>query len=738
MADSIIAQSSDTAKDLMNKENLIFLQPQEFTISLGKNRFDTNWQPERMNKHNFLRHLKQVRCTKETMLDYDNMSKEERDKTKNGKSFVGGIIEGGNRLKTNVTARTMLTLDADYAGLDFLDATQKMFEGIAHVIYSTHSYRPEKPKYRLILFVNREMDCDEHEAVSRKIAAELGIERFDSTTFDSNRLMYFPSCSNDATPVLVNREGAELNVNDILDKYEDWHDPTQWPRHPGADKPWQQYGDKRKILDDPREKGGVIGAFCKAYSITETIEKFIPNQYEPFKNHTDRFTFTGGSSSGGFIVSEDLLAHSFHATDPCSGLTVNAFDLVRLHKFGHMDGIKDVESDKKPSYKEMLTFARKDEKVKPILLGEAFNTPSSEQGKSDPYGALRGMLLDEGYSVNEYGQLCAIKYEKQTGVPYLYPLADFVAWVNRQIIKDNNIERVLKFEVEGLATGGRKLKEIKVPSDKFTAMQWAVDNWGAKANIRPGASNRDHVRFVVQFLGKESSTEMQYGHLGWRKIEGKWCYLYAGGAIGDSSIIVDVKDEGLDAYTFAEEDSDLRAAATASLKTIESAPFEVTLPLFALTYLAPLCEPLRRAKHEPSFIMWLSGTTGSMKSTLVALFLSHFGDFTNKNLPASFKDTANALERKGFFTKDSILCVDDYHPSHSQFEAQKMRSIAEMLLRGYGDRKGRGRLNADATAKQALIPQGLCIVTGEDHPSGGQSAAARLLWHRAGKRTSQH
>ena len=307
----------------------------------------------------------------------------------------------------------------------------------------------------------------------------------------------------------------------------------------------------------------------------------------------------------------------------------------------------------------------------------------------------------------------------------MYPLADFVAWVNRQIIKDNNIDRVLKFEVEGLASGGKKLKEIKVPSDKFTSMQWAVDNWGAKANIRPGASNKDHVRFVVQFLGKESSTEMQYGHLGWRKIEGKWCYLHAGGAIGDSSIIVDVKDEGLDAYTFAEEDSDLRAAATASLKTIESAPLEVTLPLFALTYLAPLCEPLKRAKHEPSFIMWLSGTTGSMKSTIAALFLSHFGDFTNKNLPASFKDTANALERKGFFTKDSILVVDDYHPSHSQFEAQKMRSIAEMLLRGYGDRKGRGRLNADATAKQTLIPQGLCIVTGEDHPSGGQSAAAR-------------
>jgi len=290
-------------------DNFIPIATLDFTISLGKNKFDTNWHPEVMSKHNFLRHLSKARRTKETMLDYDNMNKEERDHAKNGKAFVGGIIKNGNRLKTNVTARTMLTLDADYAEQDFLEVTQQLLNGISHAVYSTHSHRAAKPKYRLIIFVDREMDCDEHEAISRKMAARIGMERFDCTTFDSNRLMYFPSCSKDADPVFEIREGSILNADVMLDEYEDWHDPTQWPRHTEEDKPFKQSGANGKVNEDPRKKGGIIGAFCRSYSITEAIAKFIPSEYESARS-SDRFTYTGGSGYGGLLVYNDLLAYS--------------------------------------------------------------------------------------------------------------------------------------------------------------------------------------------------------------------------------------------------------------------------------------------------------------------------------------------------------------------------------------------------------------------------------------------
>ena len=85
-------------------------------------------------------------------------------------------------------------------------------------------------------------------------------------------------------------------------------------------------------------KRGVIGAFCRTYSVTQAMERFIPGMY----GETDisgRYTYTGGSTAGGAIVYDgDRFLYSHHATDPCSGLLVNAFDLVRLHKYGDLDG----------------------------------------------------------------------------------------------------------------------------------------------------------------------------------------------------------------------------------------------------------------------------------------------------------------------------------------------------------------------------------------------------------------
>ena len=92
------------------------------------------------------------------------------------------------------------------------------------------------------------------------------------------------------------------------------------------------------------------------------MEKFIPGLYEP-TDMEGRYTYTGGTTVGGAIVYDgDLFLYSHHATDPCSGLLVNAFDLVRLHKFGDRDqeAKEGTPNSKLPSFIAMTKLASND------------------------------------------------------------------------------------------------------------------------------------------------------------------------------------------------------------------------------------------------------------------------------------------------------------------------------------------------------------------------------------------
>ncbi|MGO4147933.1 hypothetical protein AB4Y77_22975, partial [Paenarthrobacter sp. YAF11_1] len=150
----------------------------------------------------FVDRLRKVRRTAETMAQYDKMPVAGKGKAKDGPSFVGGLVRGGRRKKENVDTRSLITLDVDRGDEDFLFAVELVLGGCAYAIYSTHSHRPQKPKYRLIVPTDRSMSPDEYAAVSRKLAEQIGMQYFDKTTFDVHRLMYLPSCSKDAEPVL--------------------------------------------------------------------------------------------------------------------------------------------------------------------------------------------------------------------------------------------------------------------------------------------------------------------------------------------------------------------------------------------------------------------------------------------------------------------------------------------------------------------------------------------------------
>lgn len=336
----------------------------DLDIALGNSYKEVNWKMKSVTWSEFVARLRKVRRTSETLAQYDAMTKDQRDEVKDGSCFVAGFLQGGRRKKEALESRSMITLDADAADENFIDTVDLALGGTSYVIYSTHSHRDTAHRYRVIIQPNRSMTPDEYSAVSRKLAEIIGMDYFDGTTFQVERLMYFPSCSVDAEPVLIEAVGAPLDVDGVLAEYINWTDIGAWPRHPKEKGAVQLAGAR---AEDPREKPGVIGAFCRAYSIEEGIDTFLGDVYES-GTMENRYTYLGGHSGNGLEIYPDQdLAYSHQDSDPgANGRTHNLFDLVRLHLFAEKD--EDVKEGtnlvKLPSHEAMLAFAVADDRVK--------------------------------------------------------------------------------------------------------------------------------------------------------------------------------------------------------------------------------------------------------------------------------------------------------------------------------------------------------------------------------------
>ncbi|KZZ85047.1 bifunctional DNA primase/polymerase [Bacillus sp. SJS] len=363
--------------------------------------------------------------------------------------------------------------------------------------------------------------------------------------------------------------------------------------------------------------------------------------------------------------------------------------------------------------------------------GEATNSPGTfiREFKSAPSlpthpiykPYLQAMEQIEEYTLDEKGRL--ITFDKK-GNPL--EVSNFVARPTLEIIRDDGLQEKRMFRIEGVLNGGVPLPAVDISPKDFVSMNWIMDNWGIQASIKPGYGKKDICRDAIQNMGVSTEKHRIFTHMGWRKQkDDNWIYLHSGGCIGAENISIEIEKE-LDRYILPNVVSDPVKAARASLRLLKVAPLHITIPLLAITYLAPLGEPFRQAGIEPNFVVWLHGTTGSRKTSLGQLFLSHFGKFVSKNPPASFKDTANALERKAFSTKDSLILIDDFHPEASRSESQKMMQIAQRVLRMYGDRIGRGRLTSLIEFQRTFAPRGMAIVTGEDVPKG-ESSVARFI-----------
>lgn len=341
----------------------------DLLIATGRSRYEKEWKNKTMPWSALLSRLAKSMETPETHAEYMKMNKEQQDKIKDIGGFVGGHLKDGRRKTGYVVARQLLTLDLDFPPAEFWDDIVNNLEiDSALAVYSTHKHTAAKPRYRLIMPLDREVTPDEYEAIARKIAEKIGIDYFDDSTFQPTRLMYWPSHSVDVEPFFQYYDAPFLAADSILAEYPDWTDTSYWPESSRMAGIRKRQADKQ---GDPLAKKGIVGAFCRTYTITQAIAKFLPDVYTQTAKE-DRYTYAAGSTAAGLVVYDgDVFAYSNHSTDPAGGQLCNAFDLVRLHKFGHLDdGHEDKSGKDAPSYKAMATFASEDQSVSLTLAND--------------------------------------------------------------------------------------------------------------------------------------------------------------------------------------------------------------------------------------------------------------------------------------------------------------------------------------------------------------------------------
>lgn len=335
-------------------------------IAIGLNASSKVWKNTKISWADFVKRMSEPVVTAETYQQFIRATKDEQSKIKDVGGFVGGFLTNGRRDKKSVLYRQLITLDIDFSHENFWWDFTTLFD-CAALIHSTHKSTQDKPRHRLIIPLDREVSQEEYQAIARKIAADLNIDLFDPSTFDVNRLMFWPSISKDSTYYFEYQDGEFISADYILSRYTNWHDTSEWPTTSASH---DIIGQALKKQEDPEEKKGIVGLFCRAYPIQEAIDTFLSDVYS--EAGPGRYTYVHGTTSAGLIIYEDKFAYSHHGTDPVGGRLCNAFDLVRIHKFGHLDSGKEKEDKDKKSFKAMEEFAAKDSLVKKQLAEEKF------------------------------------------------------------------------------------------------------------------------------------------------------------------------------------------------------------------------------------------------------------------------------------------------------------------------------------------------------------------------------
>ncbi|WP_416353911.1 DNA primase family protein [Agrilactobacillus fermenti] len=433
-------------------------------LATATKRTTKRWHNQEMTWHDFLKRLNTPTITQESQSEYFKASKGQRDAIKDVGGYVGGFLKEGRRKADMVQSRSLITLDADFPRHNLWEDVNLVFDS-AIAGYSTHSYTKKNPRIRLIIPLKRLVTPDEYVPLARQVAQLFGMDNFDDTTYQPERLMYWPSHSIDADYFFEYQDGPLLDPDEILNQYEDWRDSSFWPV---SSRESSVHAKQAKKAGNPLTKNGVVGAFNRTYDIKSAIDTFLSDIYEPTA-HDDRYTYIPGTTTGGLVSYDDKFAYSHHGTDPTGDMLTNAFDLVRLHKFGSLDDKSktDMAVTKLPSFKAMAEFALEDTNVRQEMDKAALGSAQVDFENTDDIQTERWLTYSQnGLPVVNTYSLAQVITEK---VPMFFNGNEFLRYDQDSGIWLNDAENY----IHGLLTRDylKKLTKINLLRETVSAVQ---------------------------------------------------------------------------------------------------------------------------------------------------------------------------------------------------------------------------------------------------------------------------
>jgi len=251
------------------------------------------------------------------------IDKEVYNTAKDVGAFIAGDAEASNT--SGVKTRSAFCYDIDDDNIDNInikDLLDMLYPDTLYVIYGTLKHIDGTwNRLRIVIPFSGEMEARYYESSARSFAKELGIyDIVDSTTFQANRKMYLPSIAKGSKYLYhAKLQGNPLEVDKITVKgVIDLIDP----------KPEQK---------DPKLYSGIRGAFNRVYDIHSAISEFLPDIF--INRNFDRYTYYKATSANGAVVYGNNRLYDNHDTDPYNGRALDAYGLVRAHKFNDDDNL---------------------------------------------------------------------------------------------------------------------------------------------------------------------------------------------------------------------------------------------------------------------------------------------------------------------------------------------------------------------------------------------------------------
>lgn len=374
---------------------------------------------KRMTWEAYVNLFRETQRTTETVAEYAKLPKTVQDEIKDTGGTIPAKFSGRKRKRSEIETRSAVTLDADHCTGETLAAIECALAGRAYIIHSTHKHTPESPRYRVILPLQRDVSAEEYAPIARKIAERIGIQYFDKTTYEPERLMYWPSTSRDGEYVFREGVGDFVNPDKVLAEYVNWRDVNEWPTR--ADEADSVAGMVAKgKAEDPLSKNNIVGAVCRAFSMQDAIARFLPEVYLPGADGAS-YTYAGGSTANGAKIFEDKFIFSYHDSDPLSnGHVHNVFDAVRIHKFGVLDdGIRATSGEdsyyRRPSYKRAVEFFGELPEVRVELMDLRLQQARAEEWGDEGDGGGVASREAEGGSGGDGEWRVALDINAETG-----------------------------------------------------------------------------------------------------------------------------------------------------------------------------------------------------------------------------------------------------------------------------------------------------------------------------------